>query len=414
MYKFALFTEEELQGMATLLINAYPAIGYNNNIEQYTKTLIETNKRSDIKYIGAYCNDKLVGGFNVWDFEMNMRQSMIKAGGIGSVAVDLNRKKEKVCFEIMKNFIDDLRKNGRNLALLYPFNSAFYYKMGYGFGTLLQQFKVSPNDLPSGKSKIYIVRLTEGDSKALTDYYNAKVKKTHGLITKTELEFKNRLKNQAVKVFAYKDKDKVQGYVACTFKKGSEESFLVNDLLISEMFFDSPDVFLELMTFLKSQADQVRYIIINTQDDGFINTLADPRNHTNRILFSVYQECCQTGLGLMYRICDVKAFFSDIKNCKFGNLNMKVQFNINDSFIEDNNKPFLLEFKNGKAVIFNKGTPEVEVNIDIAEFSSLIMGCANLKKLVKYGKASISNSDKLDELSHAFTLDEKPICVTHF
>ncbi|MCL2521405.1 MAG: GNAT family N-acetyltransferase [Erysipelotrichales bacterium] len=413
MYKFKLITEEKLEGIAALLLNAYPAIGYNTTIEQCTKKLIEDNKLAYLKYIGAYNGDNLVGGFNVWDFEMNFRQSMIKAGGIGSVAVDLTRKKEKICFAMMENFIEDLRKNGRNIALLYPFNSAFYYKMGYGFGTLLQQFKLRPNDLPSGNSKANIVRLTEKDAKSLTDYYNYKVKTTHGLINKAEAEFANRLKSPAVKVFAYKNKAKVKGYLVCNFKKGSDESFLVNDLYISEMFFDSPEVFLELMTFVKSQADQVRYVIINTQDEGFINTLSDPRNHTDRILFSVYQECCQTGLGIMYRICDVKAFFLDIQDCSFGNLNMKVQFNIKDSFVKDNNKPFFIEFKNGKARMIDDSA-DVEINIDIAEFSSLIMGCANLKKLIKYGKAQISKAEKLEELSRAFSLDEKPVCVTHF
>jgi len=234
------------------------------------------------------------------------------------------------------------------------------------------------------------------------------------LITKSTREFTARLKNPNNKIFAYVTNGVVRGYILSLFKKGSDESFLVNDLYINEMLFDSPEVFLELMSFLKSQADQVRFCIINTQDEGFLNTIADPRNQTGRILFDVYQECCQTGLGIMYRICDMEKLFADIKGCRFGNLNMKVQFNVNDSFVMENNRPFLLEFKDGQCEIIDSGVPDVEVSIDIAEFSSMVMGCTNLKSLVKYGKAYISYANKLDELSRAFSLDEKPLCVTSF
>ena len=345
---------------------------------------------------------------------MNMRGTMLSAGGLGSVAVDLCRKKEKVCFHIVRNFLNTLRKDGKNIALLYPFNSEFYHKMGFGFGTLLQQFKLCPTVLPGGKSKAHIIRLAENDAEMLTAYYNSKTESTHGLIKKHTHEFTARLKNTATKIFAYVDNSLVQGYIACTFKKGNDESFLVNDLLVNEMFFDNPDVFAELMAFIKSQADQVRYVIINTQDEGIINTIADPRNQTERILFSVYQECCQTGLGVMYRICNIEGFFADIKSRQFGNLNIKIKLNINDSFIPENNKPFLLEFINGQCVVIADGTPDVEISIDIAEFSSMIMGCTSLKSLVKYGKSQISDTKKLDEISRAFSLDEKPVCVTYF
>ena len=416
MYKFAPITEENLRNTASLLIDAYPSIGYTRNIEQYTESLKETIKRTDVRYYGVHGtnNTGLLGCFSIWDFEMNMRGTIINAGGLGSVAVDLCRKKEKVCFHIVRNFLHTLREDGKNIALLYPFNSEFYHKMGFGFGTLLQQLTLRPTVLPGSNSKAHITRLTESDAEMLTAYYNFKAENTHGLIKKHTHEFATRLKNPAIKMFAYVSSGKIHGYIACSFKKGNDESFLVNDLLINEMFFDTPEVFSELMAFVNSQADQVRYVIVNTQDEGFINTIADPRNQTERILFSVYQECCQTGLGVMYRICDVQGFFASIKNCRFGNLNIKLQLNVNDSFIPENNKPFLLDFTNGNVVIANNSTPDVEINIDIAELSSMVMGCTNLKSLVKYGKAHISNTNKLDEISRAFSLDEKPVCVTYF
>ena len=415
MYKFSPMNESNLNEMARIQIDAYPGFAQGTTLEQYAERIAETNSRSNVKYHCAYNNDKLVGGFNVWDFEMNMRQSMIKAGGIGSVAVDLCHKKEKVCREIVSYFLNTLRDNGANIALLYPFNSAFYHRMGFGFGTLLQQFRIKPSDLPGGNSKSHIVRLLECSAEKLAEFYNSRAIITHGLITKRADEFATRLKAMANKIFAYvAPSGEICGYVVCQFKKGSEESSLVNDMVISELMFNSPEVFMELMAFIKSQSDQVRYVIINTQDEGFINTLADPRNHMERMLFPVYQECCRTGLGIMYRICNVEAFFADIQSSRFGNLSLTLKVNVNDSFIMENNRAFVLEFCDGQCKVGASASADVELNIDIAEFSSLVMGCTNLKHLVRYGKAVLSNTAYLGVLSRSFSLDEKPVCLTYF
>ena len=409
MYKFSQMNESNLNDMVNIVKNAYPGVAANITAEG----MVERSKRPNVKYHCVHSGDKQVGGFLLWDFEMNARQLMIKVGGIGSVAVDLCHKKEKICREILRYFIDNLRDSNINMAVLYPFNSAFYYKMGFGFGNLLQQFRLKPEDLPGGSSKSHIAMLSENNATELAKFYNSRVALTHGLMTKTANEFAISLKLPDNKVVAYVKDGVIRGYLAFQFKKASDESFLANDMVVSELLFDSPEVFAELMAFLKSQSDQVRYVIVNTQDDGFIYSVADPRNHMDRVLTSVYQECCRTGLGLMYRICDVDGFFSDMANCRFGNLTMTLRLNVNDSFVSENNRAFILKFDNGLCTV-SDGKPDAELNIGIAELSSMVMGCANLTQLVKYAKATISDERWLDPLSRAFSLEEKPVCYTVF
>jgi len=412
MYKIELMNPDHALDIARIKIDAFP--GHGLVLEEAAKHITETHERPDVKYYSAFKEDKLVGGFCIWDFDMNMRQAMVKAGGVGAVVVDLCHKKEKIALEIIRYFLDNLRSKGANMAMLYPFDSGFYHKMGFGFGTLLQQYRLKPADLPGGKSKSHITRLTEDDAQAITDFYNSRVKCTHGLITKRADEFIKRLKLPANKFYAHVEDGQVRGYIYFQFRKGSDESTLVNDMFVGELLFDSPEVFAELMAFAKSQADQIRYCIINTLEEGLINTIPDPRNHMDRMLFSVYQEVCRTGLGIMYRICDVEGFFKDISSCRFGNLNMTIQVNVNDSFIPENNKPFMLKFSDGQCKITPDATPDAELCIDIAEFTSLVIGTVNLTHLVRYGKAKLSNMSHLAAISNAFSLDEKPICLTYF
>lgn len=417
MYKFALIDETNLNETARIQAEAYPGIRPEATLEQRAEGIKTTHNRPDVNFYGVFreADNKMVGSFNIWDFEMNMRGAMIKSGGVGSVAVDLGHKKEKVARELMRHYLDILRDKGVSMAMLYPFNSAFYHKMGFGFGTLLHQFRIKPEDLPGNGPKDHVVRLGEGDAEELTKFYNLRVAAVHGLISKSTEEFATRLKSPALKIFAHVD-DGIRGYIAFSFRKGSDESVLVNDMVITEMLFDSPKAFKQLMAFVKSQSDQVRYVIINTQDEGFVNTVTDPRNHMERLLHPVYQEICRTGLGIMYRICHMEKFFADIAACRFGDLNIKLKVNLSDSFVPQNNRPFLLEFSSGlcKLAVAANGEADAELTIDIAEFSSLIMGCVNLTSLVKFGLATLTNHKYLAALSQAFATNEKPLCLTYF
>jgi len=116
----------------------------------------------------------------------------------------------------------------------------------------------------------------------------------------------------------------------------------------------------------------------------------------------------------MYRISDAAAFFADIADCRFGDLSMNLQVNINDSFVPQNNGAFSLKFDKGHCVVEPNASLDAVLNIDIAEFSSLVMGCANLESLVKYGKATLSDNKHLNALARAFAVNEKPICLTYF
>jgi len=217
-----------------------------------------------------------------------------------------------------------------------------------------------------------------------------------------------------VKFFAYEAGGQIHGYMAFLFKRGVDSNFLSNDILVNELFFDSPTAFGELMAFTKSQADQVRYIIINTQDEGLMNIMADPRNQTENTFLNSYQEVAKTGQGIMYRIVDFAGFVKDIADVRFGNLNLVLKLNLQDSFLPQNNKSWLMQFADGRISLAEGKAHDGSLTIDVAELSSLIMGCVTLTTLIKYGKASLVTDTYLYDLHNAFITPEKPICTTFF
>lgn len=412
MYTIVKLKNNELRDLAKISSNAYPAIPLS--IEQYDDKMRKQNEYDFINFYGVYDKDVLLGGMRLHDFKMNLLGHKIIAGGVGSVAVDLLHKKEKVAYEIIKFFLEDYREKGASMALLYPFNPEFYKKMGFGFGTSMYQFTVKPNDLPKGYFKKNIRYLTSDDAEDMCEFYNKMVNKTNGLIEKTTKEFKTLFEYGSNKILGYKVDGEILGYMVFYFKKGSDQSFLINDIVITEILFDVPEVFLEMMTFLNSQRDQIRYVIVNTQDENFRFALGDPRNNSNKLLVSVYHECGTQGTGIMYRVINVEKLFYDLREHNFNNQNCKVKFNVTDSFMDENNRSYTVHFVDGKASCIDEGEYEVELSIDIADFSSLITCAVDLKSLYRYGRVKLSRETYLNKLNIIFASDERPKCMTAF
>jgi predicted acetyltransferase len=192
------------------------------------------------------------------------------------------------------------------------------------------------------------------------------------------------------------------------------ESFIVNDIHVRELVYETPEALLELMTFLQSQADQIRRIILNTQDEGFHHILQDPRNGNPDLIPSVYHESNVQGVGLMYRVIDVPGIFDLLKGHNFGGQTLHLALTIEDSFLPENAGTTLLSFEGGYAELDTEKEAEVEVAIDIAEFSSLLMGVIDFGRLYHYGLADISDKAYVDLVDQLFAVRDKPLCTTPF
>ena len=70
--------------------------------------------------------------------------------------------------------------------------------------------------------------------------------------------------------------------------------------------------------------------------------------------------------------------------------------------------------ENGRAELNPNVQPTVEIDLDIAEFSSLITGATTFRQLLAYGLAEISDTTYADTIHQMFYTPDKPICHTAF
>ena len=408
--------EADLDDFITIAANAYPSFQIASEEErQRLKQRLQTRSEDPEYHLyGLYREGKLLGGMALFDFTMNMLSTKIQAGGVGLVAVDILHKKEKVARDMISAFLEHYRERRAPMTLLYPFRPDFYRKMGFGYGTKMNHYRVRPIDLPGGGDKRQVAFLQQDDKPMLLDCYNRCVESTHGMIEKSRFELNSTFNNLENRIVGYKQDGKVTGYIVFTFKPAKIDNFNLNDINIKEFIYTTREALAGLMAFLRSQSDQINRIFFNTQDEYFHFLPFDPRNDSNNIIPHVYHESNTQGVGIVYRVVDTPGIFDVLADHNFGGQSCKLKLTIDDAFFPVNDTSTIVHFTDGKAQIGEDGDYQAEIRLDIAEFSSLLVGAVPFKRLYDYGLADISDSRYVETVNKIFLTETKPVCTTPF
>jgi len=102
-----------------------------------------------------------------------------------------------------------------------------------------------------------------------------------------------------------------------------------------------------------------------------------------------------------------------LEDHNFGGVSCRVQIDLGDSFFRENEGSYIVEVRDGEASVVGDVLPEVILSLDVAEFSSLVIGAAGLRKLAAYGLATLSDDAYLDCLDRMFS-GPAPLCLTSF
>jgi predicted acetyltransferase len=410
-------TNEEIHIFIDIVINAYPGIMQNSTDfkERFYNNLVDLQENDDsINLFGLFRNNKLIGGMRIHNYKMNLFSQTIEVGGVGLVAVDLLHKKEKVAKEIIDYFIHYFKELGTSLVMLYPFRPDFYKKMGFGYGLKMNQYILTPSSFPNITNKEGILFLDESHKELVRDCYNRYASRTHGMIYKTNNQLNSMFKNPNQKFVGYMIDGRLEGYLQFSFEKVREDNFLSNNLLIKEYIYENPLAFAKLNSFLHSQADQIQSVILNSQDNSLQYLFHDPRNGSNRMIPSVYHETNTSGVGLMYRIIDIHTFASQLNHLNFNNITCSFSLKLIDTFLSDESSTYFINIKNGQLTMSDDNKSDFEIELDISDLSSLLMGAIDVSRLYHYGLLKIDNINYLETLEKLFMNRKEPKCSTAF
>jgi predicted acetyltransferase len=372
-------------------------------------------RQPEQRFIGAYRNNVLVGGMRVYDFTMCVRGAQVFTGGVGSVAVGLEHKRRGVARDLVSGFLSEFRERDAALAVLYPFRPDFYAKLGFGYGAKLNAYRIALEALPGDGARERVRALVPADAGAFLATYNRVAARTNGLIKRERWRAELRLENVMLRTFGYSDGETVAGYLTVEIRLGKSSVVNRNELYVHELVYETPAALRGLLAFARSQRDAFSALVLNTHDADFHFAVLDARNGGDRNLHPpVHHEINAQGVGVMYRVLDMRALVNALRDCTFGALNATLRVDLGDAFVASNAGSYTIRFDDGRPqLIAPAAGSDVDLAIGVADFSALVMGSVRLRSLVAYGNAVLSDARWLERLDAAFATDP-PHCLTRF
>ena len=416
-------TEADLDPFLTIVNGAFPTFAVHTpeqreqTLERYRTELTEPDRA----FYGAYRDGQLVGGMVLFDFTMNVFGAQVLTGGVGRVAVDIFHKKEHVAKDLVTFFLEHYRTRGAPFAALYPFRPDFYHQMGFGYGTKANEYRVRPADLPSDGDRSAVTPLAPGDAPALAACYARIQQRTHGMFQRNERPFARNLANPAVHAAGYWHDGALRGYLFFEFESaGVTGNFTANDLAVGELLYETPEALRGLLASLRSQADQVRHVVIRNQDSHFSNLFFDPRLAGSAAVIPhiVMAHVTNTqGIGIMYRVVDTAAAFRALADHDFGGQTLRLRITVRDSFLPASDGPVTVDFHQGHAEVASESDgsgADAAIALDVADFASLLLGVVPFESHYRHGLATLSDPAHLNAVTRLFLAATPPICLTGF
>ena len=118
---------------------------------------------------------------------------------------------------------------------------------------------------------------------------------------------------------------------------------------------------------------------------------------------------------MSYRLrIDLRGLFTRARNVRFGDETCTLKITLKDSFIKENNGSVVVHFEKGLASVKNGGWFDAQIQLDVADFSSMFMGVISFNRLNSYGLVEISETQYANRINRLFSTETRPICMTTF
>ena len=148
--------------------------------------------------------------------------------------------------------------------MLLPFRIDFYRKMGYGYGSKLEEYRIPTVNLPECRDTSMIEFLGSDDLPRILECQAAFASRNHGMLLKFEDEIRDMASDSDSRRIGYVQDGKLRGYMIYEFVCESDVNYTLNRIEVKEFAYEDGKVLQTLLGFLRNQSDLARTVVIRT------------------------------------------------------------------------------------------------------------------------------------------------------
>lgn len=351
----------------------------------------EIDNKLDMPVLGAFHNEKLIAGAEIYNHKCNYCGNIINTIVIDGICSQPEHRRTggvKALFdEVGKTAVE----NDITVGFLSPFSISYYEK--FGFANLNRSFsiKVPFNNLSHFERSNDVELYTGEQFNELCELHN-KCAKKENLVTlrNNKNQFCDTPLESADYTYIHRNSSgEADGYVRFTVKRPHE-------LVAEELFFLTPDALTGIIGFLRNYDGIVKTLVVKKQYPGSPFACI-----TDRIDNTSYE---YTG-GIAARIYNLKKLLeNNLYPEEYGKFSILSLDNL-----EQNNAIFDIEYKNGKATVTKRNSGDYDISLTPTAAAKLLLAGEGHTKETAIFIDGVELKNNADDFFRAF-----PYRPTHF
>lgn len=340
-------------------------------------------ERADV--IGCFDHNNLVSQIAVYPLKMNIYGAVYPIGFVTSVCTYPEYMGRGIMKQLMLKSLHHMRQRQQSLALLFPYSIPLYRKMGWEIVSNKITYIVKDRQLPAKASAPGIVRRVDWENEDFRNLHAKFAALTHGCLFRNTLAWEEYWRWDA-------DDTMVAIYYDVNGKPCGYMVYLIKDDVMH----------IKEMIYLNREAQEGLWEYIRAHD-SMIDEVTGSSYFSDLIAFELDDgDICETIRPyIMGRIVDVEQFFTKY-HCSPSANDIRIAFEIADSFLPWNNRAISVCFNNGECTLL-ESEPSHKVTLSIATLTTLLLGYKTAAKLYKLGRITANEQTILmldDALLH--------------
>ena len=338
--------------------------------------------------LGCFDADNLVSQFAVYPLNMNIHSAIYPIGFITSVATYPEYIGMGLMSKLMRQSLLNMKETGQTLALLYPYSIPLYRHHGWEIISDKMTYKISDRQLPKNIEVPGYVRRVPEDNADLFNLHSRFATTTHGCLIRNELAWEEYWRwdedDTNVAIY-YNAEDTPMGYMV----------YLIEDDIfhIKEVIHLNNEAMRGLLKYIRAH-------------DSMIDEVQGNNYYSEPIAFNFEDSEIKETIRpyIMGRIIDFEAFIAEY-NFEKDVDGVSVTFDVDDSFLEWNNKRFTVAINNGKGHLVEKES-KYKVSLTIGTLTTLLLGYKRASELARIER--IEATDETIRMIDKAIIESKP------